>query len=243
MVVVIFALGIYGPSHQPGTTFLPAWTAADKAANSIPGGPWELVAAVGFAPATASETSGNSTLASGCTVTPAGGTITTSVYVPAFAGSFSAGAATWWGMFYLEPSTRHVLLVEVTDGTATPLLIASGTCLSAYQNLSAVPPAIVDSSAAAATLWNDGGSAFVSAHPGLSLNLEMAIAGGGTFDGYSLPGATWLLDYTPCPPLGLTGPGGSQPQLEAFVNASSGSLLVPFPLETTTNCSMGTAGI
>lgn len=236
IAVGVFALGAFAPSHEPGTTFSPAWTAANKAAASIAGGPWELVAAVGFAPVTASQTSGNSTLASGCAVTPVGGTITTSVYVPAFSGSLSAGAATWWGMFYLEPSTRHVLLVEVTDGTATPLLIASGSCLSTYQNLSAVPPDIVDSSVAAAAIWNDGGSAFVSTHSGLSLNLEMAIAGGGTFRGYSLPGPTWVIEYTPCPPLGLTGPAGSQPQLEGLVNATSGSPLVPFPLAASTTC-------
>jgi hypothetical protein len=139
-------------------------------------------------------------------------------------------------MFYLNPSTRHVLLVEVTGGTATPLLIASGTCVSKLQDISPVPPNVIDSSAAAATVWNDGGSLFASVHSKLSLNLEMAVAGGGTFDGYSLPGATWLIDYSPCLPLGLGGPTGSQPEFEGLVNATSGSFVVPSPVATSTTC-------
>lgn len=236
VVVVFFAVGGYGPSRQPGETFAPAAVAANKAVGSVAGGPWELVAAIGYAPAFGSQTSGNSTLGSGCSITPVVGTIVSSVYVPAFSGSFSSGAATWWGMFYFNPSTQHVLLVEVTEGAATPLLIASGACVAKLQNVSPVPPNLIDSSAAAATVWDQGGSLFASVHSKLSLNLEMAIAGGGTFDGYSLPGATWLIDYSPCPPLGLGGPTGSQPELEALVNATSGSLLAPFPLATSATC-------
>lgn len=236
VVVLFLALGGYGPLRQPGETFAPAATAANKAVDSVSGGPWELVAAIGYAPVSATQTSGNATLGSGCAIAPAGGTIVSSVYVPAFSGSFSAGAATWWGLFYLNPSTRHVLVVEVTGGTATPLLIASGTCVSTLQKISPVPPNLIDSSAAAATLWNSGGSLFASAHSQLSLNLEMVIAGGGTFDGYSLPGATWLIDYSPCLPLGLGGPTGSQPEFEGLVNATSGSFVVPFPVATSTTC-------
>jgi hypothetical protein len=135
-------------------------------------------------------------------------------------------------MFYYQPTTQQVLVVEVENGAATPLLIASGACVSEFQNLSAVPADVVDSSAAASTAWSQGGSAFSSVHSNLTLNLEMAIVGGGSYGGTTI-GPTWLIEYSPCLPLGLGGPTGEQPEFEAVVDAVSDTATT---LVTSTTC-------
>jgi hypothetical protein len=238
IVVAYFAVAGSGSGNSggggTGTLFSSSSAAADRSAVNITGGPWVLVTALGYAPSNTTSVGASSTIGSGCSVAPAGSSgIPTSVVIPKLAGSFSGGAASWWGMFYYQSSTQKVLVVEVVGGVATPLLIASGTCVSEFGNLTAIPTNVVDSSVAASAAWTGEGSTFVSVHSGLALNLEMAIVGGGSYEGTSL-GPTWFVEYSPCLPLGLGGPTGNQPQFEAIVDATSGS--VSTFQDTTTTC-------
>ena len=234
VVLAYFALaGIGSSGGSAGVSFATANGMANKSASGVPGGPWGLVTAIGYAPRVASQTNSSSSIGSGCTVSPPGsGSIPTTVSIPSFSGSFSSGNALWWGLFYYQPSTQQVLVVEVTNGAATPLLIASGSCVSTFQDLSPIPAGVVDSSTAASAAWVQGGSAFASVHSNLTLNLEMAILGGGTFEGTTI-GPSWLVEVSPCLPLGLGGPSGEQPTFEAVVNATSGTLASPVVTSTT----------
>lgn len=237
IVVAFFALGAFSPGGSAGlsggSSYAQAEAEANRSAGTVAGGPWNLVAALGYAPAASQQTSTSSAVGSGCKATPAGvGPIPTSVTIPGFSGSFSSGDATWWGMFYRASSGSEFLIVEVLEGTATPLAVASGACVSEFANLTAVPSNVVDSPVAASAAWTEGGSAFRSVHSGLALNLEMALVGGGTYSGSPL-GPTWFVDYSPCLPLGLGGPSGDQPELAAVVNAESGSAVTA---ATSTTC-------
>lgn len=240
MVVVVLvaylALGGFA-SHSAGsngTTFASADSLANSAANGVSGGPWHLVTAVGYAPAAASQTNTSSSVGTGCSVVPPGsGAIPSQINISAFSGSFSSGAATWWAMFYVSTSAPQVLLVEVANGAATPLLvITGGACVGSFLGLSAVPSTVLDSSSAMSLVWGQGGSAFVAAHSNVSLNLEMGVLGGGVIDGTSV-GASWAIDLSPCLPLGLGGPVGNQPEFEAIVNSTAGTVTTDV---TSTTC-------
>jgi hypothetical protein len=237
VVLSYFALAGFGTGGSnggsTGTTFGPAASAANRTLVNVPGGPWSLVTALGFAPASSSELSPSSSVGTGCNVSgPGGGIPPLSVEIPAFSGSFSSGAAPWWGMFYYQSASHEVLLVDVVQGVATPLVVASGSCVSTFSSLSPVPSGAIDSSTAAATAWANGGSGFVSFHSNLSLNLEMAIVGGGDYQGTHL-GPSWLIEYSPCLPLGQGGPPGNQSAFEALLDALTGSATT---LDTTTTC-------
>lgn len=241
-VVVVLSLllsGVLTPTHgstgNPATpTFATASAAAASAASSTAGGPWSLVASLGL-DTTLSVTENVSGVAeSGCTFASVGtGPPPTQVYLPAYSGSFSAGASPFWGMIYVERSTQQMLLIGVLNGTALPVGVASGSCVQTYSNLTDVPPAVVDSSAAASTAWSNGGSAFVAAHSSSTLSQEMIVIGGGKFSGITL-GASWVIEYTTCPLNGTGAPSGSQPEFQALIDAESGALETAFT--TSTSC-------
>ena len=236
VVLAYFALGDFGPGGSGkggnGSSFATAEALANRTASSVAGGPWQLVTALGYAPATEVQASANSSLPAGCNVTSAGGGLTTSVVLPAFDGSFSSGQAPWWGMIYYQATTAELLLVDVVGGIAAALLIASGTCVSEFQKLAPIPSDAEDSPAAASAAWGQGGSAFVSAHSNLTLNLEIALIGGGSYEGAPI-GPSWLVEYSPCLPLELGGPTGTQPAFEAVVNALTGGVT---PIVTSITC-------
>jgi hypothetical protein len=241
VVVAVVVLGYvavegFGPGVSPhagnGSSYSAAEVLANKSANGVPGGPWELVTALGYAPAAFAQATANSSIVAGCTVSSAGEGLTTSVDLPAFVGSFSSGVAPWWGMFYYQPTTEQLLVVEVVNGLATALLIASGTCIASFQKLTPIPSDAEDSPTAALAAWDQEGSTFVSAHSNLTLNLELALIGGGSYQGTPI-GPSWLIEYSPCLPLALGGPTGSQPTFEAIVDALTGTVA---PVVTSTTC-------
>jgi hypothetical protein len=240
VVLSLFATGVLNVSKTSAAdpTYSRASGSASQAAGQVSGGPWTLVAAVAFDSSTAVSVPVGNLVPSNCSLSGVGSSaLPTSLYVPAFSGSLSSGESPWWGMAYLEPSTHEVLLVQVLNGTAEAIGEGSGACVDAFENLTAVPSGAVDSSVAASDAWSGGGMAYVEAHAGLALQQEMALYGGGTFDGLSF-GAGWGVDIDPCGVFGTGGLSGSQPTFEAVVNATTGDVL--FAGAVATNCtSMG----
>ena len=232
-VAVVFLLGGSSSAAGSGVTYSAAARSAAPVANATAGGPWTLVVAAGVALAQSSLTIGNGSLGSGCTYTaPSGGTIPTQLFVPAFSGSFAAGVAPWWGLIYYRAATQSALLVNVVNGSAEALLVATGSCTTSFQSFAPIPGSAVDSSVAAAAAWNNGGSSFVSQYSGVSLNMEMVLLGGGSTC-LVTSGPCWLVHYSPCNPLTSAGPSGSQPSYTVIVDGLSGSVLSPFASSTT----------
>jgi hypothetical protein len=239
IVLALVAGGVFNStSSNPATpTYSRAVGPANQAAAPVSGGPWQLVAAIGYdAPAALSVPTGSAAGAN-CTYTGAGsGTVPASLYVPAFHGSLSSGESPWWGMIYTQRATHQILLVQVLNGSAQAIAIGSGPCALPFQNFTTVPSNVVDSSVAASAAWSNGGSAFAAAHGSLNLSMEMGLIGGGSLGGLPI-GAFWVIQLTPCGAFGTGGLSGSQPDFEAFVDAETGN--VTFASATTTQCSSG----
>jgi hypothetical protein len=244
-VVVLAVLGVVllgkGGPGLGGTAgsvaYSEAVSAANQQANSIAGGPWTLVAVAGVDLAQASEAASNGSLGSGCTYTSTGGGIvSTALFVPGFHGSLSSGVAPFWGMIYYQNVSHEVLIVDVQNGSAHALVIASGSCTTYFGALTAIEGSLVDSSVAAANSWGQGGSDFVAQYPNVAFNLEMGLLGGGKACGLAA-GPCWLIQYTPCNPLSASGPSGSQPTFAALLNATTGHVVVMS--SSTTTCGSG----
>ncbi len=236
-VAVVFLLGGSSSAGGSGVSYSSAARSAAPVANATAGGPWTLVVAAGIALAQSTLTAGNGSLGSGCTYTsPSGGTIPTQLFVPAFSGSFASGVAPWWGLIYYRAATQSALLVNVVNGSAEALLVATGSCTSSFQSFAPIPSSVVDSSVAAAAVWKAGGSAFASQHSGVPLNMEMALLGGGSTC-LVTAGPCWVVHYSPCNPLTSVGPSGSQPSYTSIVDGSTGGQLIA--LANSTTCSTG----
>jgi hypothetical protein len=241
VILALFATGVFNSTNASSTTptFRGISGAANRTAGQVSGGPWDLVAVLGFDTSTGTTVPVGSSVGANCTLVSAGsGPTPTSVYVPAYHGTFASGESPWWGMIYDQRSTHQILLVQALNGTVEALAVGSGLCGATFQNFTTVPSNAVDSSAAASAAWGQGGSVFASAHPSLDLSMEMALIGGGTFQGIPV-GTVWAIDINPCGALGSGGPTGSQPDFEAIVDAETG--VVTLATATTTVC--GTAPV
>jgi hypothetical protein len=244
---VIFSLvaaGVFssggGSSGGSTPTFLTAYAVAQPSANKVAGGPWDLVAAAGVDSPTSVTTNVSTATSTNCVFSAVpGGTIPSSVTIPAFHGQLSSGGSPFWGMIFVNRASQQVLLVGVQNGTPQALAIGTGSCVQTFGNFTNVPSGIVDSSTAASAAWGDGGSAFVGAHGNLTLTLEMGLIGGGTLLGIPI-GATWLISISPCGFSG-SGPAGTQPEFTALINAENGN--VTLARVTTTTCSSTTTTI
>lgn len=235
LVLSLLAAGVFTSSSTNAATptYSRASGSANQASRQVSGGPWDLVAAVAYDTPTGVWVSAGASVGANCTLSSTGsGPPPTSLYVPPFDGSFSSGESPWWGMIYTQPSTHQVLLVEVLNGTAETLGVGTGACVTAVENFTTIPSDAVDSSVAASVAWSQGGSAFVAAHSGLSLSMEMGLIGGGTFRGLPV-GATWVVEIDPCGVFGSSGPSGAQPDFEAIVDAETGDLTLAETSSTT----------
>ncbi len=231
----LLGFGSTGAGGPVSVTYLNAAAASDPLAGSTAGGNWSLVVAAGVELSEAAVASTSATVGGGCTyASPGGGPPPPTVYVPNYAGSFESGKSPWWAMAYYRSATQQVLLVEVVNGTANALLVASGNCTASFASLTAIPSSgLADSPASASAVWNGGGSAFVAAHANLTYNAEFALLGGGSACLNSL-GVCWGYLYTPCNPLVPSSSSLSYPVFEALVNPVNGGL---FTRATSMNCS------
>lgn len=133
---------------------------------------------------------------------------------------------------YYHPASHQVLFVNVLNGSGIAVLVATGSCASTFENYSTIPGNVVDSSTMASSVWNAGGSSFVSAHSNETFNLAFALLGGGK-SCVLTAGPCWVVEYTPCDPATLTGPAGSQPVFYALVNATTGAVIAALPSSST----------
>jgi len=241
VILALVAAGVFSStgSSRGGAnpTYSGASAAAGPVAGAVSGGPWSLVAAAGIDTPVGATTNASTTTSSNCTFTPLGaGKLGTTLHIPAYHGQFSAGASPFWGLIYIDNSTQQVLLVAVLNGTALALATGSGSCTQTFGSLQAIPSNVVDSSTAAPAAWNDGGSAFVTAHSSLTLTMEMGLVGGGSFGGLPI-GPTWVVTYSPCSAFGVGGPSGTQPEFIALIDALTGAITTA--TATTTVCGAG----
>ncbi len=232
-VVAVTLAGSGNSTNGTAPTYSSAARAANDAAGGVPGGPWDLVVAAGLNLATATTAAANATVGSGCSYTsPGGGPASTSMFVPRYGGSFSSGGSPWWGMIYFQPSSHDVLLVAVVNGSAQPVLIASGTCTTTFENYTLIPSHVVDSSTAASVVWNTGGSTFLSTHSNLTFNRAVGLLGGGK-QCVVTTGPCWLVEYTPCNPISQSNPTGNVPVFYAVVSGTTGSVIAALPSTST----------
>lgn len=248
-VVIVVSLVAAGAFPGPATSGVAALTYSQAASRGAPaagnvlGGPWSLVGAIGVdSQAGLSGSLPTGTLAN-CTLEPAtASSAPSSIYVPAY-GDFSSGGAPFWLLIYVNRAAEEILLVEVENGTATPLVLGTGPCAATSAALVSIPAQVVDSPVAASASWADDGAtfydAFTAAHPNVPLNQIMGLYGGGALPGLSTGtssiGPTWVVAMSPCGVLGSGGPTGSQPALITLVNATTGGIELAYP--TTEKCS------
>jgi hypothetical protein len=227
LAVIAFAV-LSGPSGGVNATpsFSGARSSAGSVASATPGGPWTLVAAAGVVSPAGLSSSINSSVDSNCTFTPSSSSgFPIPIHVPAY-GSYSTGGAPFWLMVYVDPAVPELLIVEVVNGTAQTLGTGTGLCASSLSALHGVPTGALDSANTSAEVMSGGGSAFVAAHANLSMNLLMAVYGGGTIPDEGLDegltGASWIYLITPCSESSQL--SGKQPAYLALVNATTGQI-------------------
>ncbi len=171
------------------------------AANGYLPGPWVVVGAMGLderTGTTVSEANLTSLMGSNCTLTPIVGA-GSSLVVPAYSGSFSAGVAPLWAVLFGE-SGGPVLLVLVLNATAHAAATLSGSACSTGVASHALPNDTADSPVAAAAAWSYAGQSWAGAAGSSVQGMVMLALGGGTFEGTSY-GASWITAYVPCDPL------------------------------------------
>ena len=242
VVVGIVAFTLEG-SGSSGNRSAPPYSSATRTANSVAtgvsGGPWNLVVAFGVNLAVSITALANATVGSGCTYSaPGGGAPPSTLFVPRYGGSFSSGGSPWWGMVYFQPISHDVLLVDVINGSAQSVLVASGSCTNTFENYTTIPAKVVDSPTVASAVWgpNGGGAAFLAAHSNRSFNMFMGVLGGGSAC-LITAGPCWLVEYTPCNPFGQSNPAGNQPSLGWLLNGATGTILTG--LTGSSTCSSG----
>ena len=247
VVASLFAAGVIPISSGSKSNTTPSYSeaaaAGQNAANGVAGGPWTLIGAIAIDSAAGLAANVGTASSANCSLAPVGtASFPSTLRIPAD-GDFSSGQSPYWGLIYINPSAPKILVVEVLNGTATPLAVGSGRCAETLVSYSTIPTNVLDSPTVASDFWSGGGSAFVSAHSGVPLNLIMGLFGGGSGLNLSkshltLP-ATWLFAVSPCGVSGSTGPTGKQSVYVAPFNATSGSVEFEpyFPLSTTATCS------
>jgi hypothetical protein len=230
VVVVISALfltGIIslGGNHSSGPeTYQQAANDVSSAMSNYRGGGWKVFVADGVAPPSTLSTPG-STFANlsipDCTLTNLT-SLNNGFTLPAYTGSPSGGVAAGW-LFGLIGSGGFLLVYDV-NGSVTPVLLLGGSgCLfSEYSSFFTGVSGAIDSSTAAQTAWNAGGSTFVSDHPG-ALMTGFSLVSGLSVLGVSRP-AEWSVVILSCD-VDQFHADATVPAFNATINAVTGQLL------------------
>jgi hypothetical protein len=234
-----------GPGSGSGETYSAAAALAGPSTSSVSGGPWSLAGGVGVATtsaATVNTTTLNTTFAAGLCHPHILSTASSLSSVPSTSASASSGVSNAWVVLYVN-STAGVLEVAVFGGVVTPLLTIGiyGGCGTGVAAVS-LPSGYLDSPAAAATAYNNGGSGFVASHSAYDLEEVLVPAvtvnSSGTLS--STP-STWEITYTDCNVAaddGTTLGGAAPAQFTAGINATSGAFIRGFP--STIGCASAT---
>jgi hypothetical protein len=154
-------------------TYAEAYSVASHNASEFPGGPWKAIAAIGSAPAVPQNVTVNpsllgSTGALGSSCVPnllvANGTVVT---VAPYHGNLSSGEASAW-LFVFVGSVGQLLLLEVAEGSPTPLATLTCPTLALLTGFIQPLSGSISSGAIAAAAWADGGAGYARTHPGTS---------------------------------------------------------------------------
>jgi hypothetical protein len=232
LVAVLALAGVFSPSsNSQGVTGAPIYysQAASPGAATTQnesGGPWTLVAAEGVVlSASASGSNVAGSIGSGCNAAPAPGS-PSSATIPATPTGSPAGAAAAWMFLAVSPS-NSLLFVIVTQSSAFPLIVATGSCVSDYAKLSSIVGlTVVNSTVVANSANSAGGSAFLSSNSGA---LQLFGLFGPGLASYTYP--VWAVEYNSC---GLS-TAGSGTQFLGVYDALDGTVLIS-PSPEATGC-------
>jgi len=223
VVIAIFVLMIGSNSSGVNATvgtpvpYSQAVATGISGALSASGGPWTLVAAEGLGiPGGVTSPNLDSIGQSGCVYTPSPGAPTT-VSFPGTPSNASAGELSTWIFFAKNTAASAILLIEVSDGSATPLVTATGaSCVGTFTGLGAInATGVLDSPAIASELNQGGGATFLQNHTGAT---EVFILLGGESETSGNP--TWTLLYSTC---GFAATSGSGTEITANYYAVTGT--------------------
>jgi hypothetical protein len=239
VIATLFATGIvrYSQSNASNPTyeiFSQAESTAQSGANSVPGGPWYAAfgAAVSTPVAVLEPATNLSALLQlvNCTIVWTHGE-PSNIGIPATGASASTGAAAYW-TFGLKNDSNDLLVETVSDGTASAVLVASGSnCTRLVAALSTFPAGTADSPQVISAANAVGGAAFLAAHPN-STRVWGAVAGITDFGISTSP--LWYVEYTACTlPSSIDATG---PFFNATVGGTSG--VVTMHSNGTANCAL-----
>ncbi len=208
-----------GPTGSAPSSFASARAAAESAARTFSGGPWQAWWTVGFDPSSPTTLPLNYTYVpiqgSACSYAP----LQTGNRTVESSGNVSVGSTSAWS-FVFRNSSAVFLLVSVVDGAATLAGTFSGTgCPFAFPEYEPLPTGLVDPTEAAGRAARVGGYAFLAHHP----EANVTILGYAAALGIAPPGPYWLVNFTSCPSAPSSSVSGAF--FWATVNASSGALL------------------
>jgi len=221
-------LGTSSSGNPALETFSQAESVASGGASGQSGGTWFPVFGAALATPTAllePESNITSVLDSiNCTVSWPNGE-PTSVEIPATPTGAAVGAAAYWA-FGFKNVSNALLVVTVSSGTASALVLVTGSlCEDLIEYIAPFPSGVVDSPAIVTAADQAGGSAFLTAYPNAT-KVWGAVAGAQF--GAITTSPVWLVEYTTCsipPYLGETGQvfnatlGGTS---GAVINSTSG---------------------
>lgn len=243
LAVVLVILPSLSSSSSSGTseqTFSQAAPIATSVAQGTSGGSWQMDVAGGILSNVSFFADVGEFNSIGCAVTPLGGS--SNATVPATASNQTNGATSAWLFFFYNSSTNVSLLVTVFNGHGSALakIDVGPSCAIGFvfQYLSPVSPsAVIDSSAAASAVQQYAGS-FLASHP--RVTAAYSLLGGVTYNGYSLFGPEWDVNYTTCPASPTPGETGSS--FNSTVNAETGRVL-SHDTHTNVDCVAATSSI
>ncbi len=222
LVVALFASGVISigrssSSSGASATYLSAASPADNYAAGVPGGPWNLVEALGW---NIELPYSNASSYSGCDLTGGSGGIS----IPAHSGNYSDGSVSAWGFAYVNTARTSVLLLEYANGGVTEIGSGANSTACPLGLLPPLPAAgIQDSSTVSTTfLSSPAVAAFVATHQSANATYVL-VASPSSSGGGLVYTPLWVLDYSTCSATPGTGPSIGT-TVEGFVNATSGAL-------------------
>jgi hypothetical protein len=229
----IHAPGLASSASPTGGTVAQAFASTDAAAmawaSSFRGGGWGVLGAGGYALPGSQIPNGSVTSSAFINISDGGSSCAYTSLVPAgqtfkiaaTPGNRTAGSGSYWRVDMTNASNGVLTVLEL-GGVIEPLAV--GTCsgnFSQFFQFQALPPAIIDSPAAASAALAAGGAAFVHAHP--DFYADYAISDGYTSgqNGSSTP-PEWMVAFVDC---GSPPTQGPSTQFSATVDALTGAIL------------------
>jgi len=231
VVVAVLALSGVLSSKSGGTTsatllgspasYRAAVPMATTEGQSQSGGPWIVVAAEGLGlPNGVSQPNLGGVVGTGCPFETVAGS-PSQVILPGTATNATPGEVATWIFFAKNPALTAILMIEVANGTATPLGEVTGSgCISTFTSLGKVNATnAVDSTVVAASTDSSGGTQFLTNNTGAVQTFillgESASTGGFAF---------WYVSYST---FGFLATGGNGMDVTGTYYANSGDSLAP----------------